>query len=45
MGKKKKRRKRKLAARVEKIRRLAVDIFSATISNLITEIILKWLGF
>ncbi|MEA4934969.1 MAG: hypothetical protein VB071_15500 [Lawsonibacter sp.] len=41
----KKRRKRKQAARPERIESLAADILAGTISGLITAAILKWFGW
>lgn len=42
MADKKKRRKSKPAAPVERINQLALDILSAVIAGLIVEIIKKW---
>ena len=43
MGERKKRRLEKRAARAEKIKGLAADIFTAVLADLIMEAIRKWL--
>lgn len=43
MGKKKKRRLKKRAAQAERIKGFAAGIISATISDLITEALIRWL--
>jgi len=45
MGKKRKRRKRKLTALAERLINLAIDILSAILSGLITAAIVRWLNW
>lgn len=44
MGRKEKRRERKLTALAERFRSLVADVLSAIISGVVTAAILKWLG-